>query len=122
MPLRFVLDENLRGPLWNAIQRHNLRGIDVLDVVRVGDAGAPPLESTDPEILLWSETAGRILVTLDRATVPEHLRAHVAAGHDSPGVFMVPRRGSIPSVIEYLVLAAYAGDPDEFRRRVTFIA
>lgn len=27
MPLSYVLDENLRGVLWRAVQRHNLRKI-----------------------------------------------------------------------------------------------
>lgn len=55
MPLRFLLDENLRGPLWNAILRHNVRGIDVLDIVCVGDVSAPPLHALDPDILVWAE-------------------------------------------------------------------
>ena len=55
MPLRFLLDENLRGPLWNAILRHNVRGIDVLDIVWVGDVSAPPLHALDPDILVWAE-------------------------------------------------------------------
>lgn len=37
MPLRFVLDENQRGPLWRAVIRHNQAGSYPLDVVRVGD-------------------------------------------------------------------------------------
>ena len=36
MALQFVFDEHVRGPLWQAALRHNLRGIDPLDVVRVG--------------------------------------------------------------------------------------
>jgi hypothetical protein len=27
MPLQFVLDEHLRGPLWDIIQRHNIAGL-----------------------------------------------------------------------------------------------
>jgi hypothetical protein len=27
MPLRFLLDEHLRGPLWQAIQDHNAAGV-----------------------------------------------------------------------------------------------
>ncbi len=35
--IRFVLDEHLRGPLWAAIQRHNLSASLPIDAVRVGD-------------------------------------------------------------------------------------
>ena len=44
MPLTYLLDEHLRGPLWRAIQRHNALGTDPLDAVRVGDV----------EDLLWA--------------------------------------------------------------------
>ena len=33
----YVLDEQLRGSLWQAIQSHNARGIDPIDATRVGD-------------------------------------------------------------------------------------
>ena len=121
MPLRFLLDENMRGPLWNAVLRHNLRGVDVLDVVRVGDAFTPPLHARDPDILLWAEARDRVLVTLDRSTMPGHLNAHLAAGHHSPGVLMVRRGAEIPAVLEYLVLATYISAPEEWRDRVEYI-
>ncbi len=53
MPLRFLLDENLRGrALWQAIQQHNARGANTLDIVRVGDPPDLPLQSQDSAILL----------------------------------------------------------------------
>jgi hypothetical protein len=52
MALSFVPDEHLRGPLWQAILRHNLDGAEPLDVVRVGDKPELPLHISDPEILL----------------------------------------------------------------------
>ncbi len=58
MALRFLLDEHLRGPLWHAIQRHNLSSSDSLDVVRVGDPADLPLGSDDPTILAWAERFG----------------------------------------------------------------
>ena len=43
MPLRFLLDENLRSrALWAAIQQHNAHSPLTLDTVRVGDPSAPP--------------------------------------------------------------------------------
>jgi hypothetical protein len=50
MPLRFVLDEHLRGGgLWWIIRQHNTHGIDPLDVVRVGDPPDLPRVTLDPE-------------------------------------------------------------------------
>jgi hypothetical protein len=51
MPLAFLLDEHLRGPLWNAIQRHDLASPFRLDVARVGDPSDLPLGSDDDAIL-----------------------------------------------------------------------
>lgn len=45
MPLRYLLDENLRGPWWNAIQRHNSFGTNTIDAVRVGDPVRPSFAS-----------------------------------------------------------------------------
>jgi hypothetical protein len=63
-PLRYLLDENLRGRLWQAIGVHNQTGAYPIDVVRVGDPPDLPLGSLDPDILLWAEREGRILVSL----------------------------------------------------------
>jgi hypothetical protein len=88
MALRFVLDEHLRGPLWRAVQRHNARDEDPIDVVRVGDPPDLLLATDDRALLAWAEGQGRILVTCDKHTIPAHLAAHLAGGNRSPGVFM----------------------------------
>jgi hypothetical protein len=116
MALRFVLDENLRGGgLWQAIQQHNARGAQPIDVVRVGDPPDLPLGTADPDILLWAEREGRILVTLDQQTMPGHLTRHLQAGHHSPGILVVRHRAPVPQVIDALVLVAYAADPANYK-------
>jgi hypothetical protein len=52
MPLRFLLDENLRGPMWDALQHHNATGAYTVDVLRVGDSLAPPLRTPDKDLLI----------------------------------------------------------------------
>jgi hypothetical protein len=121
MPLRFVLDEQLRGPLWRAIERHNVQGVDLLDVVRVGDRPDLPVGSTDPEILLWAERESRVLITRDLSTMPVHLADHLTAGHHSPGVLTIRPRSSIPQVIFSLVLHAHAGGAVVLEDRISFI-
>jgi len=37
MDIRFLIDEHLRGQLWQALLWHNQQGVCSLDVVRVGD-------------------------------------------------------------------------------------
>jgi hypothetical protein len=85
MPLRYVLDEHHRGILWRAVQRHNSRGHQTLDVVRVGDFSDLPLSASDSGILLWAERESCILISEDQRTLAKHLAAHIASGHHCPG-------------------------------------
>jgi hypothetical protein len=121
MALRFVLDENLRGRLWQAIQQHNLRGTDLIDTVRVGDPPDLPLGIDDPAILLWAEREGRILVSFDWDTMVGHLKDHLTAGNHSPGVFLVHPDSRIQNLIAFLALAAHAGNETQWSDQVTYI-
>jgi hypothetical protein len=121
MALAFVLDEHLRGPLWQAILMHNLRGGNPLDVIRVGDAPDLPLGASDLDVLAWAEQERRILVTEDRHTMIDHLSHHLSSGHHSSGVLIARAGQSIRALLECLVLIAYAGDPLDFADVTTYI-
>ena len=121
MPLAFLLDENLPGRLFRAIQRHNLRGGDPIDAVRVGFPPDLPLSSDDPTVLRWAESEDRIVVSEDKNTMPGHLGKHLAAGHHSPGVFLIRPGASVRTIVEFLVLVAHASEPHEWRDRVEYI-
>jgi hypothetical protein len=121
MPLCFVLDEHLRGPLWGAIQQHNAGGSYPLDAVRVGDPPDLPLGTTDPDLLLWAEREGRVVVTRDWRTFPGYLAAHLRGGHHSPGVIILRPGQPLPQLVFALALAAHAADPGEFRDQVRFL-
>ena len=121
MPLAYVLDEHLRGPLWQAILSHNAAGAYPLDAARVGDSTDLPLGSLDPDILIWAEREGRMIVSRDESTMKTHLADHLLAGHHSPGVFLVRKRSRLAKVVSFLVDAAYASDPSEWQDVVTYI-
>lgn len=115
MPLRYLLDENQRGVLWTVIQRHNARGIDPIDTVRVGDPTELPLGAKDAEILRWAEREQRILVTSDRGSMGGHLAEHLAAGNHCPGIFMLRNDSKPVHVLEFLIVAAYASESTEWQ-------
>src|SRR5262245_38574813 len=119
--MRFLLDEHLRGTLWAAVQTHNAKGINPLEVVRVGDSLDLPLGSTDPAILLWAETNGRLLVSHDYSTMPGHLTKHLLSGQHSPGVLLLRPGVSPGQIVFHLALIAYAGDPAVYQDRFEFI-
>lgn len=57
MKHRFLLDENVAL----AVQRQLRRRNTAIELLAVGDPGAPPLRSPDPEILRWIEANGIFL-------------------------------------------------------------
>lgn len=119
---RYLLDEHLGGPLWRAILRHNAAHPgQPLDVVRVGDPSGPPAGTLDPVLIAWAESNGRVLVTSDRQTLLGLLFEHLATGASSPGVFLLPKRFKIPSVVEFLTAASYASEASEWVDRVTYV-
>lgn len=121
MAVRFVLDEHLRGPLGKAIQHHNALGVAPLDVVRVGDLWDLPLGTSDPDLLLWAERTGRIVVSHDRSTMPAHFQQHLDSGHHSPGVFILQKRCTLSQIVNFLVAAAYASDPLDWQDQLRYI-
>ena len=120
MPLAFLLDEHFRGPIWRAVLRHNAIGENQLDVVRIGDAPAPPLGTFDSEILRWAEQEARILVTMDRHTMPRVLRSHRESSGHCPGIVFIRPSAKLRVVIESLELIAYLGRPEEFADAVSY--
>ena len=124
MPPRFLLDEQLRGEvIWWAICGHNAAVAGrhhrhEIRAIRVGDAGAPPLSTSDPSILLWAERANRIVITIDRKTMPKHLADHYHSGRRLPGVFFLDRSMPVQSAIDFLEEVAGASEDDEWWDRV----
>jgi Domain of unknown function (DUF5615) len=121
MSLAFVLDEHLRGPLWQAILRYNLSSGRPLDVIRVGDLNDLPLSASDSEILLWAERERRILITQDRHTMAVNLQHHLKEGHHSPGILIARRFVRIPELIECLELISLVGEAAEITDAIYYI-
>jgi hypothetical protein len=85
MKIHYLVDENLSARAVATIQRH----YPALDVLRVGDAGAPAFGTLDPDLLRWLETHQRVLVTDNRKSMPGHIAVHAQSGHHHCCVFMV---------------------------------
>lgn len=115
--MRYLLDENVDPALRTALQR---RYPEVI-VWIVGDPGAPVYGTLDPDILLWCETNGFALVTNNRASMPVHLRDHLAAGHHVDGIFILNPHLAMGESIDDLALIWGASVPGEYADRVTFL-
>jgi hypothetical protein len=119
--IAFVFDENLRGPPLAAVRRHNRSGLPPVDATEVGEPADLPRGTPDPTLLVWAETNGRIVVTLDRQTMPTHLADHLAAGRHSPGVILVRTGTGLRELVDELMTATHAGFPADYADQVTFI-
>lgn len=122
LPARYLMDEHLRGHLWDAITNYNAKpGNLPIIAVRVGDPPDLPLGTDDLSILRWAEREACILVSCDRTTMTAFFREHLQAGGHSPGLFILATRFSIPQAIEFLVLAAHVAEPWEWQDQINYI-
>lgn len=117
MKVRFLLDENLSPRLKDALWRYDA----AIDVLRVGDAGAPPLGTLDPDILRYVEATRRFLVTDNRRSIPGHLKVHWAAGGHVWGIGWVRPQTTIGRLVEELYLIWSASEAEEWLDRVEWL-
>jgi hypothetical protein len=117
MKVRFLLDENESPRLRAALLRFD-PGIDVL---RVGDPGAPPLAAPDPDLLCYLQLSQRALVTSNRTSMPTHIEAHWATGGHLWGVLWIRRGTPIGQVAREIFLVWQASSADEWIDRLDWI-
>jgi hypothetical protein len=116
--LRFLLDENIEPALASGLRRRD----PLLTIWRVGEPGALPLGTLDPDILRWCEQHNCVLVTNNRHSMPGHLHDHVQEGGHVPGILTINANMGLGLVIDLLVLASQIVDPDEFRDQIKHLS
>jgi predicted nuclease of predicted toxin-antitoxin system len=96
--LRLLSDENFNGDV--------IRGLflrqPTLELIRVQDVGLQ--EANDPAILAWAAINERILLTHDRATMPDFAYSRLVAGQLMAGLFVVNDRMPTRQVINEILL------------------
>lgn len=114
MTLKYLLDENV-DKVYN---RQFVHSNPTLMMWVVGDPGAPPRGTLDPEILCWCEEYNFILVTNNRTSMPGHLAEHITQGRNIPGIFILNEKLTIGQTIDELSLIAQASFNDEYQNRI----
>jgi hypothetical protein len=113
--LHLASDENFNGDIVRGLR---LRRTE-LDLMRIQDAG---LEGADDEsVLAWAAENNRILLTHDRATMPDCAYVRVKSGQFMPGVFVVNDRLPPGQVIEELLLIDSCSEQSEWTDRVLYL-
>ena len=62
-----------------------------------------------------------MVVSHDESTMKTHLADHLRAGRHCPGVFLIRKRSRLLDVVEFLVAAAYASEPADWRDQWFYI-
>ena len=113
--LRLLADENFNGDIVRALllrQPH-------LDIVRVQDVGLAGVG--DPDILAWAAANNRIILTHDRATLPDYAFERLARSESMPGVFILNDRFPIGNAIPEIFLLLVCSEQPEWIDRVVYL-
>ncbi len=113
--LRLLADENFNSDIVRGLLRRQLD----LDIVRAQDVGLA--ESDDPDILAWAAANNRIVLTHDRATMPDYAYERVAAGEAMPGVFILNDRFPVGQAIREILLVVACSEQTEWSGRAVHL-
>ncbi len=113
--LRLLSDENFNGDI--------VRGLFLrqpsLDLLRVQDVGLRKVD--DPAILDWAASYGRILLTHDRATMPDFAYERLSQGRSMLGLFVINDRLPVRQAIDELLLLIDCSKQDEWNGIVLYL-
>ena len=113
--LRLLIDQNLDQDILRGLARR----IPDLDAVTAHELGLS--EAPDSELLARAADDGRIIVTHDRKTMPDHAAERIAAGKKMPGVLVVSKRLSISQVIDDLEVLVTCSEENEWEYVIKFL-
>ncbi|MBE9110882.1 DUF5615 family PIN-like protein [Nodosilinea sp. LEGE 07298] len=113
--LSLLSDENFNGDI--------VRGLFLrdpsLDLIRVQDIGLRTVD--DAEILAWAAVNERILLTHDRATMPDFAYARLTKAEPMAGMFVVNDRMPMRQAIDELLLLIDYSDQAEWKDIVLYL-
>jgi len=113
--LSLLSDENFNGDI--------IRGLFLrqphLDLLRVQDVGLREVD--DPAILAWAASNGRILLTHDRATMPDFAYERLVEAGQMAGVFVINDRMPIRQAIDELSLLVDCSEQSEWKGIILYL-
>ena len=112
---RFLADENFNGDIVRGLR---LR-LPSIEVIRAQDADLVGVE--DPRILAWAAENDRIVLTHDRATMPDYAYERVAGGQRMEGLFVLSDRLPVGIALGELELIVNCSEPAKWVGRVAYL-
>ena len=114
MKIKFLADEDFRRAIVVGVRRRE-PSINFLQAFEVGAVG-----KSDSAVLQIAAGEGRILVSHDLKTMPQHF-ARFIIRHWSPGVILLPQRLTLSIAIEELVLFWLASEAEEWTNQLCYL-
>jgi hypothetical protein len=114
MTVKFLADENLRRAIVLGVRRREPTA-NFLEAFDVGAAG-----KGDLTLLRIAADEGRILVSHDLKTMPQHFRQFIAR-QASPGVILIPQKLALGAAIEDLITISLASEAEEWVNQIRFL-
>ncbi len=96
-----------------------IRGQPNLDLIRVQDVGLQEVD--DPIILSWAANSERIVLTHDRATMPDFAYERLVREEPMTGLFVVNDRIPIRQAIDELLLVIDCTEQEEWKGIVLYL-
>ena len=115
MSVRFQADNDLKFAIVKAVRRME-PAVDFASAQATGLHGM-----NDSEVLELAAADGRLLVTHDASTMPQHFRHRLSAGKSSPGMLVALQAAAIRDVAEALVVIWATTEPDDLRDQVYYV-
>jgi hypothetical protein len=75
----------------------------------------------DPDVLEFAANQNRILVSHDTSTIPVYFSERILSGKVSPGVFLIHQRAHVGQVVEAILLAWSASNPEDWRAQIHYL-
>ncbi|HSL84399.1 MAG TPA: DUF5615 family PIN-like protein [Thermoanaerobaculia bacterium] len=113
--LSLAADHNFNARILRGLRRR-LPEVDVVTLLQVALDRAE-----DPDVLEWSASEGRPLLTHDVSTLTRYAWDRVREGRAMPGVIAVASEEPIGPVIEDLVLVVAASEPGDLEGQVIYL-
>jgi hypothetical protein len=113
--IRFQTDANFSAIIVRGLLRRQPQ-VDIQTAESAKLAGVPDLE-----VLARAAQSGRVLLSHDYHTMPDHFAAFLASGQHSPGVLLLHQTLPVAQAIEELLLVWEASDQAEWQDLLTYL-
>ena len=110
--LRLATDADVHGAIIRGLRRR----LPTIDLMRVQDV-LPP-NTPDSEVLAWTTTANRVLITNDRNTMVGLAYQRAAVEDSVPGLIATSNEQSIGSAIDDILVVAECMSERELRDQI----